>query len=174
MGNTDGYGQSVARFAMAWAFTDNRRAHLGYGWIRSPTAVGKDFDEHRISQQLTWRHPLGPFTLVTRTSLGQHLVELGDDIGWRFRQLLGLIWPIPGLERLALVGHEEILLNLNDTDGGAEAGFNQNRTFHGARWRFDSEARVVLEMGYLNFYLQRDPGDDRMDHLLSVTLLTKF
>lgn len=172
--DTDGYGQSIVRPALGWRLSESFTAHLGYGWIRDSPAVGKDRDEHRMFQQLIWKHPFESLAFQSRSRLEQRWVETGDDVGWRFRQFFKLTWPIPGLKRLALAGYEELFLNFNDTDWGANAGFDQNRLFLGPQWKFDSEGRVKGEVGYLNRYTHRAKGDDRMDHLVSVNLLTKF
>jgi hypothetical protein len=171
---TDGYGQSIVRPALGWAFTEELSAYLGYGWIRDSPAQGKDRDEHRIFQQLTWNHRFEPIDFQSRTRLEQRLVETGDDTGWRFRQLIKLTWPIPGLERLALAGYDEIFLNFNDTDWGAESGFDQNRLFLGPQWTFDSKGRVKGELGYLNRYTHKKNADDGMDHIVSVNLFLNF
>jgi len=172
--DTAGYGQSIVRPAIGWRFNDAITTHIGYGWIRDSPASGPDRDEHRLFQQLIWKHAFGSIAFQSRSRLEQRWVETGSDVGWRFRQFFKLTWPIPGLERLALAGYDELFFAFNDTDWGARAGFDQNRLFVGPQWRFDSEGRIKGEIGYLNRYAQRRGRNDRMDHLVSVNLLTKF
>jgi hypothetical protein len=171
---TDGYGQSIVRPALGWAFTDRVAAHVGYGWIRDSPAAGADRDEHRIFQQLIWKPKIAGIATQSRTRLEQRFVETGNDIGWRLRQFIKLTWPVPGIERLALAAYDEVFFALNDTDWGANAGFDQNRFFVGPQWRFDSKGRVKGEIGYLNRYSRRQGRPDVLDHLVSVNLLTRF
>ena len=50
---------------------------------------------------------------------------------------------------------------------------DQNRLFAGPQWRFDRAGRIRGEVGYLN-RITRQLGDDVMDHLVSINLLTTF
>ncbi len=73
--------------------------------------------------------------------------------------------------RLLLVAYDEYFLNLNDTDYGAERGFDQNRAFVGVNWALNNQMK--LEVGYLNQYVNGQ-RTDAMNHVLSGTLFVTF
>ena len=170
---TNGYGQSILRPAIGWAFNGQLTAHVGYGWIRSSAPGTPDVDEHRVFQQVIWKPQIDGLGVLSRTRLEQRFVETGDDVGWRLRQFVKVTWPLPFAERLALAAYDEIFFALNDTDWGARGGFDQNRLFLGPQWRFDRAGRIRGEVGYLN-RITRRRGPDVMDHLVSINLLTSF
>jgi hypothetical protein len=172
--DTGGYGQSIVGPAIGWATSDSLTTYLGYGWIRTSPATGADVDEHRIWQQLMWNHRFEHVGFISRTRLEQRFVVNGNQVGWRIRQFFKLTYRMPFLERLALVGYDELFLALNDTDWGAKTGFDQNRLFVGPQWTFDSNGRLKAEIGYLNRYVDNPIGTDRIEHLVSVNVFLGF
>jgi hypothetical protein len=72
------------------------------------------------------------------------------------------------------VGSDEVLLNLNDTDWGADSGFSQNRAFAGFGWSFDPGRRIRTAIGYLNQFIHRRSADDAMNHILSINISMNF
>ena len=172
--DTNGFNVSIVRPGLGYAITERVTAWLGYAWILTSPEEGKDFDEHRIWQQLTWSTRFKPVTLSTRTRLEQRFVEDGDDVGWRFRQYFKLAYPFAFEPRLSLVGYDEVFLNFNSTDWGADSGLDQNRLFAGVGWSFDKNRRTTVEMGYLNQFIRNGSGDDTMNHILSINLLLNF
>jgi hypothetical protein len=169
---TDGYGQSIVRPGVGWAVTEGSTLWLGYGWIRNSPAQGPDVDENRIWQQWTTGFSLGKAGLGWRSRLEQRFLEGSSDVGWRFRQFIKLTRPLAFDDRLRLVAYDEIFLALNDTDWGANAGFDQNRFFVGLSWQFVPGRSV--ELGYLNQYIQRSGQDNLVNNILSMNLLVNF
>lgn len=169
-GATDGYGESIVRPAIGWAFTDTLSAYLGYGWIHNSRVGAPNTDEHRIFQQLTWTPTWGGVAWQSRTRLEQRFLDTGDDVGWRLREFVKATWPIPRTKHLALAAYDEIFIALNDTDWGAAAGFDQNRLFVGPQWRIDTDPGVVLELGYLNRFRRRAGTNDAMDHIAMLNI----
>jgi hypothetical protein len=100
--------------------------------------------------------------------LEQRLLETGSDTGWRFRQLVSVRRPIECEPRLSLVVWDELFIHLNDTDWGANAGFNQNRIFVGFGFKCDPDSPYRVEVGYLNQFVNRSAGADLSNHLLSI------
>jgi hypothetical protein len=166
--DTDGFGQSIVRPGIGYALTESAAVWMGYGWIRSSPGSGPDFDEHRIWQQLTWSTEFAPYTLGLRSRLEQRIVETGSETGWRFRQLVSLRRPVPCVPPLSLVVWDEAFFHLNDTDWGAESGFDQNRLFLGFGYKCDPDSPSRVEIGYLNQYVNRSGRDDLSNHLLSM------
>jgi len=159
---------------LGYALAEDIAFWLGYAWVPTSPLEKESFDEHRIRQTLTWSTRLKPLTLSSRTRLEQRFLETGDDTGWRFRQLFKLAYRFPFEARFSLVGSNEIFFNLNDTDWGAENGFDQNRAFGGFGWSFDPGRRVSAVIGYLNQYIRKPSTDNRMNHILSISLLLNF
>ena len=170
--SSDGYGQSIVRPGIGYAVSESSTLWAGYAWIRTSPANGSTFDENRIWQQWTSSTVLSTVTLSWRSRLEQRFVQGGNDVGWRFRQFIKVSQPIAFDSRLHIVGYDEILFWMNDTDWGAQSGFDQNRFFAGFAWQL-REGRTV-ELGYLNQFLRRQNADDLINHILSANLLLRF
>jgi hypothetical protein len=169
--DTDGFQQSIVRPGIGWAVTGPLSLWLGYAWIRTSPAMGDDNDENRLFQQLLWTPKIGFGPFQARTRLEQRWLSNGDDTGWRFRQFFKISRPLAFEPRLSLVGYDEVFVDLNDTDWGQDAGFDQNRFWVGFSWRFDAEGRAVAELGYLNQFVDNRRGPDSMNHIASLNLL---
>ncbi|MCP4175373.1 MAG: DUF2490 domain-containing protein [Fuerstiella sp.] len=168
--DTDGFGQSIVRPGIGYAFDERFTLWAGYGWIRTSPATAPDFDEHRIWQQVTWSQPIGCHTIGFRSRLEQRFVETGEDAGSRFRQLFSWREPISCDEKYTFVLWDEIFVHLNDTDWGANAGFDQNRLFVGCGLKRRSDSRWRTEIGYLNQHIDRGGRGNLTNHLLSVNI----
>ena len=102
-------------------------------------------------------------------------MEGGDDVGWRLREFVKVVYPLIKSGRLRFAAYEEIFINLNDTDWGARAGFDQNRVFLGLNVPLDSDRNIQAELGYLNRYAEPpEVGGGFMDHLISFNLLVSY
>ena len=123
------FGQSIIRPGIGYAFFPEVTVWLGYGWIRSSPENGRDFDEHRIWQQLSWGRDLDPVQVTTRTRIEQRFREDGDDTGGRFRQKIGASYPLSS--RFDLIANDEAFVNLNSTDWG---GRQRIRSEPDVRW----------------------------------------
>jgi hypothetical protein len=174
LGGGDNFKQGIVRPGLGYAITESTAVWLGYAWIGTSPIGGDDFQEQRIWQQLTWSTQLKPVMFSSRTRLEQRFLETGDDTGWRFRQFFKLSYPLPFEARLKLVGYDEIFININKTDWGAETGLDQNRIFLGFGWNFDPHERVIAEVGYLNQYIRKPSSPDEMNHILSINLFLNF
>ena len=172
--DTDGFNQSIVRPGFGYALTDHAAVWAGYGWIRTSPLVGPDFDEDRVWQQLTWSRRHEALTLALRSRLEQRFIETGSDTGWRIRQLVRLQHGLPASQHFTLVAWDELFIHLNDTDWGAESGFNQNRVFVGLGWTPGPKAKWRTEIGYLNQFIRRKSAGDRYNHILSVNWFWTF
>ncbi len=143
----------------------------GYMYGRFDPEGGSVRHEHRLWQQALV--PIlgkpGQTQLLSRTRLEQRMFEDSADTGLRLRQWLRLQTPIgPGWQAIATT---EAFFNLNDTDAGQVAGFDQWRNFVGVGRRLTP--RLTLEGGYLNQWINgraRDP----VNHAISLTLLYRI
>lgn len=160
----------AARPALGWRFGGHVDAWVGYAYVTQRRA-GTDVVEHRAWEQLGY--PLGEWfggTLSGRTRLEQRTRRGASDTGWRFRQTFRYQHPWRADPRGGWVIWDELAADLDDADWGQRSGFEQNRAFFGAYWRFATP--VKLEAGYLNQRVNGRAGAvDRTNHVLSVTLL---
>jgi len=165
------FNQGILRPGLGWALSERVTLWAGYAWIPTdPPGSNNGTSEHRLWQQVQWTTPLplGEFTLVSRTRLEQRFFEQADDTGWRLRQFTKVTHPLALEGRLYASIWDEVFLALDDTDWGAHAGLDQNRSFGGLGLRL---ARgVALEAGYLNQYVFRRTRDDANNHILAFNL----
>ena len=165
--DTDGFGQSIVRPGIGYAINQRLAVWAGYGWIHSSPETIPNFDEHRIWQQITWSSPTAKGSLGLRSRLEQRFLETGSDTGWRFRQLVSYRQPIACSPRLTWVVWDELFIHLNDTNYGAEGGFDQNRLFLGCGINHDPSNSWRVEIGYLNQYVNRFGRDDTRNHIIA-------
>jgi hypothetical protein len=168
--DTGGYNQSILRPGVGAKISERSVAWVGYAFIHTNPLSGIEFDEHRLWQQITWSETQGPWTLALRSRLEQRFLETGDDLGWRFRQLVRVQRSLAPFPRLSLVGWDEAFFHLNDTDFGANAGFDQNRAFAGLGFKRNPDGKGRVEFGYLNQAIDVPSGNDRTHHLLSINV----
>ena len=168
--DTDGFGLSIVRPGVGYTLTDSTTVWAGYGWIHASPATRPDFEEHRVWQQVTWSDQCGDASVGLRSRLEQRFLETGSDTGWRFRQFASYRRPLAYSDRLTLVVWDEAFFHLNDTDWGAETGFNQNRIVVGMGWLCRRAQGRRAEAGYLNNYISLPNRPDVANHLLSVNL----
>lgn len=167
--------QGLLRVAGGYEIAPRTVLWAGYGYFTTdPVGVADDIVEHRIWQQLTWRaaQPLAGITLSTRSRLEQRMIESAEETGWRARQLVKLTYPLGAGERVYLALWDEVFVNLDDTDWGADDGFDQNRAFAGIGLKLAPHLRT--EVGYMNQYVARSNRDDASNHVLSLTLFLDF
>lgn len=166
-----GFNQFIIRPGLGYALSDEHTLWQGYAYIRtSPAGSGKDFDEHRTWQQWMYAPTAGDWSFVHRSRLEQRWVETGSDVGLRWRQMLRVQYKLPDAPRWSLIAWNEAFFHLNDTDWGARAGFDQNRAFLGVGFKPAPDARVRIEVGYLNQFIHRRGGEHGMNHILSLNL----
>ncbi|MBL8853221.1 MAG: DUF2490 domain-containing protein [Planctomycetaceae bacterium] len=71
-------------------------------------------------------------------------------MGWRFRQLVRVPHSLATFPRGSLFAWDSAFSRLSDTDWGAQAGFDQSRTFAGFGFTRDPDANGGIKFGYLN------------------------
>lgn len=166
----DGFGQSLVRPGIGWRLGGSAAIWAGYAWIHTSPGNSRDFDEHRLWQQVTWSDEGCGASLGYRSRLEQRFLETGSDTGWRFRQLLAVRRPLGSTQHLTAVAWDEVFIHLNDTDWGADGGFDRNRAFLGLGFKHHPDSPFRVEVGYLNQYTDVSGRPDISDHLLSINL----
>ena len=156
--------QSIIRPALGYALSDTLSVWQGYAWNVDYPKGADAIDENRIWQQLVWKAPTWLGNFMSRNRLEQRFVETGDDVGWRFRELLKLAYPLP--RDWSVVVWDEIFVGINSPDwfspAGIDKGLDQNRAFVGMGYNFGPQLRV--EAGYMNQFLNRQP-DNKLNHI---------
>ncbi len=168
--DTDGFSQALIRPGVGVPLSEHHALWAGYAWVRTSPVSGDDFDENRLWQQWTHNPQVGDWNLGFRSRFEQRWVETGDDVGLRWRQLFRGQRVLTSSPQWSLVGWDEFFFHLNDTDWGAEAGFDQNRAFFGYGFKRCKDSPLRTEIGYLNQFTNSQGGDDRMNHILSFSL----
>ena len=158
-------GVSIIRPAIGYKVNDRLSLWSGYAWVVSRADGRDNITDNRFWQQATYRIAGGDWgTLSGRTRLEQRFLSTGDETGWRARQFVRWIKPLD--ERWSATAWNETFIALNDTDFGADAGYDQNRTFIGLRWK--AAGRVSLEGGYL---LNDIRAGDQTNHNVSLSII---
>lgn len=121
----------------------------GYAWI--PTVADGVQHEHRIWQQVIGQTNPGVVKLMGRVRFEQRLLEGADNVGLRVRAFGRLGAPLSGPVGVSV--WDEVFVRAND-NGGAAAGFDQNRVFAGV---YHQAPGLRVEVGYLNLVVGTDP-----------------
>lgn len=157
--------QTLLRGAIGWKLSPNVSLYQGYAHI-----TAGDTNEERSFQQLNWTigSPWGG-ELSSRTRLEQRWRSNGDDMGWRLREMLRYEKPLKANSQAinALV-YAEGFFALNNTDWGAQAGFDQVRSFAGAEIALMGKS--TMEIGYLNQLVNQSGSNTRVNHVASISL----
>jgi Protein of unknown function (DUF2490) len=168
--NSNGFDEGTLRPGLGYSLSKSSTLWLGYAWVHSDPEGVRGFDEGRIWEQFSWKTPLGEGTFDTRSRLEQRWVETGDDLGWRFRQMIRYVLPFEKGSRWAVRIFDEAFFALNDTDWGADAGLAENQIFLGLGWTFDTARIWTFEAGYMNQWKPKSSSPDIMNHVLFVQL----
>jgi hypothetical protein len=160
--------QGVVRPGLGYQLTEEQTAWMGYAWI-GESLPDLTFHENRIWEQWSLARDHGDVTIQLRSRLEQRFVSLGDDVGWRYRQMVRLQKPIDRYPNLLWVAWDEVFFHLNDTDWGARTGYNQNRLFVGIGRTPPLRSSRRTEIGYLYQQIQvAEDGADLSNHILSI------
>ena len=95
----------------------------------------------------------------------------GNDVGWRFREMLRYVHPLTTPEKTRALVSVEGFVALNDTDWGATGGFDQARSFAGVEVPIGGKS--TLEIGYLNQAINDPNRRIRMNHIASLALFIR-
>lgn len=164
--------QVLLRPAIYYNLTKQSSVWAGYAHVITHPAGKSAFDEHRLWQQYLYQFsPVGDLAIQSRTRVEQRFIENSDDTGYKLRQMFRVMMPSGIDSRLSWVLYDEYFINLNQTDYGAQKGFDQNRAFVGANWTITPQAK--FEFGYLNQHVKTKHAD-LVNHVLSSTFNFSF
>ena len=163
------FSVSIGRLGLGVRLKHDVDLMVGYHFQHNELGGGRTRDEHRAWQQV--QAPLirqaNGLTLITRWRLEQRMIEGADVTGWRLRMQWRLVQPLHGRGTAGPLLQSETFVSLNDTDWGAQAGLDSQRTLVG--WLQPLSPRLKLEAGYMHVLLNR-PGRNPGNHIISLTL----
>lgn len=170
--------QLLLRPAIGYKLLDNLTIWQGYAWVgnfNQPSGP-RFFDENRIWQQASYTQSFLSVKFLSRTRMEERWIDHAAGTALRFRQMFKLTYPLPMAPDWALVGYDEIFINLNSVDTfdearlgskGPGAGIDQNRFFLGVNKTFTSWLNV--DIGYQNQMINqrtRDGNANLINHIL--------
>ena len=170
--------QLILRPALGYQLTENVSIWQGYAWVgnfnqKHTPPQSPFFEENRIYQQVNYTHKFGSFKILSRTRLEERWIEHADGTAVRFRTMLRGMYPLPMAPEWALVGYEEIFVNLNTVGSpqgkGPAAGFDQNRVFVGINRTFSKYFN--MDFGYQNQLLNNRSIPNLANQMNHVILL---
>lgn len=165
-------GQFQISPAIGYRVSKKATVFVGYMFVHTDPVDRPAFDEHRIYQHVVFPvGKIGDVTVTARTRMEARTVVGAKDLAWRFRQQVRAQMPIEKEKGALLVVWSEAFYNLNDADWGPREGMDRWRNFVGVSLPLTKG--VMLEPGYLNQAVFRR-GEDRLDHIASVTLFYRF
>lgn len=165
--------QLMYRPGIGYDITPTLSAWAGYARFRTHASSGNTSTEDRFWQQLSWRfRDWNSSSLSMRFRLEQRLLSSGDDTGVVLRAQLKYVRKLAASDRTSLVANLETIVNLRDTDWGANSGLAQQRSYLGVAWKLTDKS--TFEAGYQNQYFNIDNAEDRMRHLAMLYFRTKF
>lgn len=122
--------------------------------------------EYRLQQDLIWKHFICNTLLSQRLQIEERFIENTNKVslhtdtalGFRFRYRLQAELPIweNKSQYIKAILFDEILFNCTNTNGNTKITFDQNRSYSGLQYGFNSN--FAVELGYLNSYQSRLNG----------------
>ena len=165
-------GQFQISPAVGYRLSKKASVFIGYMFVHTDPVDRPAFDENRIYQHIVFTlGKVGDVTVTARTRMEARTVVGAEDLAWRFRQQVRAQMPFEEEKGPLLVVWSEAFLNLNDADWGPREGMDRWRNFVGVS--VPVAKGVMLEPGYLNQAVFR-PGEDRFDHIASMTMFYRF
>jgi len=170
-GATD-LGVTIIRPGIGWQVTDTTKAWAGYARVVGRRNNGPNVEEDRAWEQLTYSVvDLFGGSVTGRTRLEQRYIDGADDTGHRLRQSLRWTRPI-GASDWSWVAANEIFINLNNTDYGADTGYGQNRVYAGLGWK--PVPGLGFEFTYLNNHIDNPLGDNAKNNNFTVSMSLRW
>jgi len=162
---------SAVRPTITYNLTARSSVAGGYLIGRTDPVVGRTTTEHRFFGQFAWRTPAAGGTVALRTRLEERVIVDDTVPVARLRQQVRFSRPITKGNKLSWVAYEELFVNLNASNR-YRRGVDHNRAYAGLSGALSSGLRV--DLGYLNQFIPGRAAPDRMNHILSGTLVVSF
>ena len=163
----NGMRQEIIRSAIGYYPKPYWGIYLGYGWQPS----FNDFrNENRIYQESLFDNYVGNLRIMNRSRLEERFIEDVEGVSMRVRHQLRMTYPLERSKHWFIAAQDEPFVTLNDRlPGGPVGGFDQNRAYVGIRYQFTKA--VALELGYMNQYINKPPGEENVSSNNAVVTL---
>jgi hypothetical protein len=89
------------------------------------------------------------------------------SVAHRVRYMLRASYPLSVNKDFGLTSFDEVMYNINSSQGGAWQGYDRNRLFFGPYWLCGS---TRYELGYLGEHLKRFGNDERWAHVIAASV----
>jgi hypothetical protein len=163
--DTEQMDQLLIRPAGGVQLTRSISLWQGYAWVG--TWVPRYVSENRLFQQLLIENRFKRWGMVNRTRMEERFIEHTARTAYRMRHFIRITVPFKEESPWALVGQEELFINLNKVASSLTPGINQNRVFLGVNRRLHPKLNV--DLGYQYQYINRNaPVTDRHNHCLMI------
>ena len=162
----------LLRPAIGYNLNPNLTFFLGYAW--TPTFLNTNLlsefgDEHRIWQQIIYKHQTLNLNWLHRLRQEQRFLENASSAANRTRYLLKASYPLEN--NYGLAGYNEIFVNLNSVKRGPTAGFDRWRFFVGPYLKVNN---ARYEFGYVGEFGRRFGDDERFINALFLSANFKY
>ncbi len=161
--NASEIDQFLLRPAIGYQITPSLSLWQGYAWVTNYEPRFRD--EHRLYQQLSYRHRFSRFKISSRTRFEERFIRNAVGTALRAREMVRGDIPFGQDERWALVIYDEMFMNLNTIRNGPKSGFDQNRFFVGINHKLTKT--VAVDFGYQNQTINRK-GANTMNHIILI------
>ncbi len=165
------YFQNLLFGKLGYHLNKNASVWMGYAHIWTSPLNKPSFEEIRPYQDFIWKQKISTFKLVSRSRMEQRIRESTGNVGYRARQLLKVIHPLPFINGLSAYIGNEILFHLNRNKFGKK-GFSQNRAFTGLSYQVTKKSGV--DLGYMGQYVDTISGRNIFTHNIQVIFRHKF
>lgn len=146
--------QNLLRPGLGYYLNPNWSLWLGYAFVNTGVPIFiRNFDEHRIWQQLLWIKTTPQWILMSRSRLEERLIEGNSYVALRYRQLAKASIPLKINSLFSWVISDEIFIRKNNALYNHRIDFDQNRFFTGFGYR--PNKMFLTEIGFMNQYIKR-------------------
>lgn len=167
--------QTFFRPAIGYKLSEKGSLWLGYGWFYTglPFAEPSVY-EQRLWQQFLWNSKLKDVSFSSRTRLEQRKFNGSYQIGWRFRQAIRFLIPLPKSPRYFIVLGDEVFLHLrNPSNDKFDPQFDQNRLAAGLGMYVTQD--LMMDIGYINQRIKSFDSDPSFTaNILAINANFKF
>lgn len=165
--NFSHYDQVTLRAGLFKRVTPKLQVSAAYAFVPRHTVIGSLF-EHQAYEQASVALPrIGKWTAQARVREEQRYLGQWGELSHRMRERFHFTHPVPHVPGWAMVLHQELFVNWNDTHLGPAAGFDQHRLFTGVNHPLTSA--LAVEAGYMwQEVFRLGPRPERHNHIAMV------
>lgn len=173
------FQQIIVRPLLGYKLSKELSAWLGYTWQGEYTKARTDkfsLATHDIVEQLQWVHDINEHVNFQYRLRFEQRLFADADVGHRVRHRLRLTYTIPETS-VYLIGLDELFiyfnsLNNSDRASSVQQGINQNRSYAGVGYKFNSNVQV--DTGYQLQYVNNFGKDDLYNHVWLTNVNIRF